>query len=89
VQFQLLAEFNDREHLVEHLTELQPDLVVIGLEAGESDEIGAMLLALMPTAKVLLISGAGDYAYLYEMRPWRSVLHDFSPASLLTAVVGG
>jgi DNA-binding NarL/FixJ family response regulator len=87
VEVRLLAEFAERDGLAGHLTALAPDLVVIGLGPAESDEIGASLLAEVPQARVLLISDDGEFAYLHEMRPYRSVLFDFSPDSLLTAIV--
>jgi DNA-binding NarL/FixJ family response regulator len=89
LELELLADLQDRTHLEKRLQKLQPDLVVIGLAAGESDELGAQLLAKHPAIRFLLIDAAGTYAYLHEMRPSRSVLHDFSPDNLLAAIRGG
>lgn len=89
LELELLAELQDRANLEKRLRKLRPDLVVIGLAVGESDALGAQLLAKHPALRFLLIDAAGTYAYLHEMRPWRSVLHDFSPDGLLAAIRGG
>jgi hypothetical protein len=89
VELKLLAGLKHRAQLEKRLRALRPDLVVIGLAPGESDELGAGLLAQLPTTRFLLIDAAGDYAYLHEMRPSRSVLHDFSPDNLRAAIRGG
>ena len=89
LEVELLAELQDRAHLGKRLRKLQPDLVIIGLAAGESDELGAQLLTQYPTTRILLIDAGGAHAYLHEMRPTRRVLHDFSPDNLLAAIRGG
>lgn len=89
VEVQLLAEWESREHLAERLATLTPDLVVVGLGPGESDALATQLLESNPLGKVLLTSSRGDSATVYEMRPHRSVLSDFSPDTLLTFVLDG
>jgi DNA-binding NarL/FixJ family response regulator len=87
-RFQLLAHFDERAGLAARLMQLSPDLVVMGLLPGERPEIGASLLDHLPRAKILLVSGGADFAYLYELRPHRAVLFDFSPDNLAAAIVG-
>jgi len=87
VQLRLLDRFADRDQLAARLAALSPDLVVIGLGQGESDEMGGALLTQAFKSKILLIGGAGAYAYLYEMRPHREILLDFSPDALLAAIL--
>jgi DNA-binding NarL/FixJ family response regulator len=86
VELRLLAQFDGRDGLAERLEALNPQIVVVGLGPGESDDIGASLLAHVPRAKILLISGGGDYAYVYEMQLHRGVLFDFSPDTLAAAI---
>ena len=88
VELKLLANLKHRAHLEKRLRALRPDLVVIGLAPAESDELGARLMAQLPATRFLLIDLAGNYAYLHEMRPARSELHDFSLADLLAAIRG-
>lgn len=85
-ELRLLAQFDERDGLAQRLEKLNPQMVVVGLGPGESDEIGAALLAHIPHAKILLISAGGEYAYVYEMRPHRGVLFDFSPDMLAAAI---
>jgi DNA-binding NarL/FixJ family response regulator len=88
LELELLADLEQRAGLQERLRALQPELVVIGLSVGESDQLGVELLAQLPASRFLLIDAAGDYAYLHEMLPVRRVLHDFSPDNLLAAIRG-
>jgi len=88
LELQCIERIDERAELPERLDALQPDLVVVGLNPGESDEIGAVLLARVPRAKIVLISGGGDYAYVYEMQPHRGMLFDFSPETLAAAIFG-
>jgi len=82
----LIAQFGDQTALRDRLPALAPDLVVIGVGAGEVDDVGRTVLGLVPSAKVLVISDDGRHAFLHEMRPHRKVLLDFSPASLMAAL---
>jgi hypothetical protein len=86
VELLLLAQFDARDGLAQRLAALNPQMVVIGLGPGESDDLGAALLAHVPRAKILLISCGGEYAYVYEMQPHRGVLFDFSPDTLAAAI---
>jgi DNA-binding NarL/FixJ family response regulator len=79
IDLKLIAQFSDRDALAEQLPALAPDLVVIGLQDGETDQIGAATLALVPSAKVLVLSGDGRCAYLYETQVHRDILQDCSP----------
>jgi DNA-binding NarL/FixJ family response regulator len=87
IALRLLAQLDDREGLAAALEALQPDLVVIGLTPGESDDFGASLLARIPRTKILIMGDTGDYACLYEMRLHRGVLLDFSPDNLVAAIL--
>ena len=82
----LVAQLDSEAELASRLPALAPDLVVIGLRIGESDEISQVALDLVPNAKILVISDDGRHAYLHEMQPRRKVFFDFSPASLLAAL---
>lgn len=87
VDLHVLANLGEREGLAERLPPLDPELVVIGLEPGEDDAIGAALLRRLPRAKILLISANSSSAIIHEMRPHRTVLIDFSPANLRKALL--
>lgn len=88
VRLNVVAQFSERDAFSQHLPALAPDLVLIGLRNGETDEIGASVANLIPTAKVLVLSSNGDCAYLHEVRGRRTVLQSFSLRHLLAALVG-
>jgi DNA-binding NarL/FixJ family response regulator len=85
----VVAQFSERDALAEQLPALAPDLVVIGLHNGETDQIGAVTLALVPAAKVLVLSSDMRCAYLYQTQIRRDILQDCSPASLRAAILHG
>jgi DNA-binding NarL/FixJ family response regulator len=87
VQLKLIAQI-ERDALMDQLPALAPDIVLIGLHRGETDEIGAIVLKLVPGAKVLVLSNDVHDAYLHEMCPHRTVFKNFSPAHLLAALEG-
>ena len=84
----LIAQFDRNAQLDERLPELAPDLVLLGLHAGERDEFVKSLLELAPAAKVIAISSDFHRAYVHEMRQHRRVLEDFSLDALLSAIIG-
>jgi hypothetical protein len=84
----LVGRIHDRDRLIERLSALAPEVVFIGLRAGETDEVGALVLKAVPAAKVLVITHDARYAYLHELRPTRSELFDFSPSNLSAAIIG-
>lgn len=81
VPLNLIAQFDERDALAAQLPVLAPDIVLIGLRRGEVDDIGASVLKLTPTAKVLVLSNDCRDIYLHEVR--RTVLRNFSLATLL------
>jgi DNA-binding NarL/FixJ family response regulator len=87
VRLEILAELDTRDGLVRELAGLRPDVVVIGLERQESDDFGADLLADLPDARLLLMSADGAVACLYDLRPYRRVLTDFSADQLVAALL--
>ena len=76
-----------RERLAETLRELQPELVLLGLENGEKDSCARPLLAVLPSARILVLGKNGQDAWLYEMRPHRRALVHMSPSSLIDALL--
>jgi DNA-binding NarL/FixJ family response regulator len=85
----VVARFESRFEIEARLPALAPDLILIGLRGGEADEIAATALALVPTARVIALSGDGRNAYVHEMRIRRAMLPDVSPGSLVDVILGG
>ena len=88
VFIETVGQLNNRALLAERLPALAPNLVVIGLRPGESDEIGAVVLELVPAAKVLVLSADARCAYLHEPGMPCTELPDFSLPDLLSVLAG-
>jgi hypothetical protein len=71
-----------RERLAELLLELSPDLVLFGLLDTETDASARPLLVALPTARFVVLAANGQQAWLYEMRPHRTALTNFSLPAL-------
>jgi DNA-binding NarL/FixJ family response regulator len=86
VDLDVVARFGARDFLEKRLPEISPELVLLGLRAGEADEIGRYLLSLVPVARVIAFSGDARHAYLHEMRAHRATLINVSPSELIEAI---
>ena len=75
-----------RERLAEQLRELAPDLVLLGLLDTETDASARPLLVALPTARFVVLAADGQQAWLYEMRPHRTALTNFSLPALTGAL---
>jgi len=83
----IVAELDRRVDVAAALESLLPDLVIVGLRTGETDEVGREILSRIPTARVIAISDGGHNAYVHEMCAWRTVLLDVSAEALAAAIV--
>jgi DNA-binding NarL/FixJ family response regulator len=84
----VIAELDTREAIGQPLQSLAPELVLIGLGKGEGDEIGPLLLGLLPDAKVIAFSSDGRHAFVHRLHRPRTVLPDISPQQLIDTVLG-
>jgi DNA-binding NarL/FixJ family response regulator len=84
VAIEVVAQIRRRNRLEARLRALQPELVVVGLRRGENDAIGVTILAALPQAKVIVVSSDVRNACVYEVRPHRIQLRDFSMETLTT-----
>ena len=82
----IIADLDRRADVAAALESLVPDLVVVGLRAGETDDVGRDILARIPSARVIAISDGGRNAYVHEMCACRTVLLDVSADALATAI---
>jgi len=83
----VVAVLDARDRLEEHLRSRAPDLVIMGLAPGESDDCALSVLAALPFSEVLALDPSGKHAWLHEMRPHRTAMIDFSAAALVRALV--
>ena len=88
IPLDVLAHFKHRTLLEKELLRIGPDLVLVGLRLGETDQIGSRLLKLVPAAKVIAFSSDARHAYLHDMRPNRAAIIDVSPRALIEAIRG-
>jgi DNA-binding NarL/FixJ family response regulator len=82
----VIGVLHTHEGLAEKLRELRPELILLGLENGEKDSCARPLLAVLPSARILVLTKNGQHAWLYKMRPHRTALVDVSPPSLIGAL---
>lgn len=89
VDLEVVADFETQSPPKGILKDLDPDVIIIGLLAGEIDSSASLLLSVVPRAKVIALSSEGRNAFIHEMRPHRSVIKDISPHALVSAISGG
>lgn len=83
----VVGVMRNRERLAEKLRELQPQLVLLGLQSGEKDSCARPLLAVMPSSGLILVlEKSGQHAWLYRLRPHRTALVNVSMPSLIGAL---
>jgi chemotaxis response regulator CheB len=78
----IVGALKTRDGLTEKLRAVAPDLVLLGLLATETDDFVRSLLVTIPLAQVLALPSNGQHAWLYEMRPRRTVVTNLSAAAL-------
>jgi hypothetical protein len=83
----IVADLNNRADVAAAVELMAPDLVLVGLSAGETDDVGREILSRIQTGRVIAISGGGRNAYIHEMRACRTVLLDVSAEALAAAIV--
>src|SRR5262249_29467629 len=85
---ELVDNFTTRTDAEDRLPEVAPDLILVGLDEGETDATARKLLDLVPLSKVIAFSSDFCTAYVHELRAHRTELPDLSPKALIKAVIG-
>jgi chemotaxis response regulator CheB len=88
VELDIVAELSDRRALSHQLSELRPDLVVIGLRAHESDALIRKLIMLIPAARFIVFTAAGRSARGFELRLFCTQLTDMPTSELVDFIRG-
>jgi chemotaxis response regulator CheB len=88
IELDVVADFPSGDLLKEQLRLIAPELILIGLQAGDTAAIAATALAAAPAARVIAFSADCRHAYLHEMRPYQMMLIDVTPAALAGAILG-
>jgi DNA-binding NarL/FixJ family response regulator len=83
----VVARFNSHEGIESQLAAAMPELILYGLQTGESDSIVSTLLASMPKAKIIVFTSDGRNAFVHTMRPHRHALLDLSPQELVETIL--
>jgi hypothetical protein len=86
VRLEIVAEFATRDLLLNQLRTIRPDMVLIGLGRGETDQIGRTILLALPWSRVIVFSSGARHVYIHEMRPHRRMLSDVSAQSVIRAL---
>ena len=84
----LVAKIDNRAAIEQRLQSLAPELVLIGLGDGESDEIASALAGSVPNARVIAFSSDNRHAFVHQLERPRRVLLDISPRQLVDAALG-
>jgi DNA-binding NarL/FixJ family response regulator len=82
-----VAAIDDRTAIEQRLQALAPDLVLIGLGAGEDDQIGPVLAGSAPNATVIAFSSDNRQAFVHHLHRQRKILLDLSPRQLIDAAL--
>src|SRR5215218_4723301 len=88
IELDVVADFPSGDLLKEQLRLIAPELILIGLQAGDTAAIAATALAAAPAARVIAFSADCRHAYLHEMRPYQMMLIDVTPSALAEAILG-
>jgi len=83
----IVAQLDSRADAAAKLASISPDLILVGLRSGETDDVGREFAAQNPAAKVIAISSDGNNAYVHEMPEHRTVLRAVSPQALVAVLV--
>jgi hypothetical protein len=79
----IVERLGNRQRLARRLTELRPDLVVIGLRRTDSDALVTTLLTLFPKTKFIVFSYDARTVIGYELRVSRTQLSNLSPDNVI------
>jgi DNA-binding NarL/FixJ family response regulator len=85
---EIVGELKMCDSLEDQLRFIGPELVLISLNPGESDEIGQRLIRVIPMARIIVFSSDKRDAYIHELRPYRVALLNISPEQISTAIEG-
>ena len=88
VPVEVVAVFETRAESEEAIGAMAPDLILIGLQLGESDEIASLMLARVPSARVISFSHDGRQVCVHAMGSHRKKLLDASPQEVVDAILG-
>ena len=82
---EIVGEFFAEEG-TERLILLKPEVVIISLGRGETDEVASRLLETAPAAKIVALSSDNRSAFCSTMRLHRVVLSDISPQEIASFI---
>jgi DNA-binding NarL/FixJ family response regulator len=88
VAVKIIAVLDTRAECEKAIEDIDPDLILIGLQPGEPDEIAPILLRRLPSARVVAVSDEGRRVYVHRMRRHRKILQDASPQEVVEAILG-
>ena len=85
----LVGMVPDADALVDATRETRPDFVLFGIAAADEDrfpDASLRLLDASPRTRGLGIEPTAGNAYLYELRPERTVIGEVAPADVVQAI---
>ena len=82
----IVAEATEFTSLGSVADRVRTDVVITGIDDGEIPEACRELVDRYPNMKVLAVEAAGRKAWLYELRPHRSLVAEVSPSGLIDTI---
>jgi hypothetical protein len=83
---ELVGEAADVSALSAAINDTGADLLILPASESELPEAAADAFDSRPVLKILVLTGAGEPAFLWELAPWRVSLGDLSPTRLRAAL---
>ena len=84
----IVAVFNTRAESEKAIGAIAPDLILLGLQPGESDEIASIMLTRAPSARVAAFSHDGRQVCVHAGRSRSKKLLDASPQEVVDEILG-
>jgi chemotaxis response regulator CheB len=88
VVIEVVAVFNSRAESEKAIVAIAPDLILLGLQPGEIDEIASIMLSRVPSARVAVFSHDGRHVCVHAGRSRGKKLVDASPQEVVDAILG-
>ena len=83
---EVVGELGNGVELLLATSQIQPDIVIMGVEGSELPGIGSHLLNEFPHVKLLGVTADAQHLSLYELRPHAGLIGDISPQGLLDVI---
>lgn len=85
---EVVGDLDNGVDLLLAASQTRPDIVILGMEDSELPGVCSHLFSELPHIKLLCVTADGRQLLLYELRPYKILIGNASPQSLLDAIRG-